>query len=169
MTEDKGSAVAPAPKQQACCFTGHRDIAPGKREHLSHLLWDTVKELAQNGITDFYCGGALGFDTMAAATVLNMKRLYPHVRLILAIPCQGQADRWRPADRILYEKIKERADEAVVLSPVYTPSCMAVRNRYMVDRASVCVAYVQREQGGSASTAAYARRRGCRVINLGAL
>ena len=39
----------------------------------------------------FYgAGGALGFDTLAAQTVLDMKKEYPQLRLILVLPCEDQ-------------------------------------------------------------------------------
>lgn len=150
----------------ACCFTGHRDIPADQRDYLGALLSLTVEELIAGGCRDFYCGGAIGFDTMAAVTVLNKKKSHPDIRLLLALPCGDQSARWRYADKVMYEKIKERADEVILLFPRYTPYCMAARNRYMVDHSGICVAYVSHRGGGSASTLAYAEKKGRRIINL---
>ena len=126
----------------------------------------TVDALYREGITHFYCGGALGFDTVAAVTVLNMKACYPALKLILAIPCPEQSARWRDADRALYESILRRADEVVTVSPSYTNTCMMKRNRYMVDRAEVLISYVKRETGGSAATKRYAIKKGLRILDV---
>lgn len=38
------------------------------------------------GVTTFLTSGTLGFDIMAAGTVLRLKRAFPHIRLILVLP-----------------------------------------------------------------------------------
>ncbi len=56
-----------------CCFTGHRWIEPSLIPLLKLRLRKTAEELALGGISGFICGGALGFDTLAAETVLKLK------------------------------------------------------------------------------------------------
>ena len=58
------------------------------------------------------------------------------------------------------------ADEVRVLAPRYYDGCMQARNRYMVDRASVCIAYLTETRGGTAGTVRYAEKQGISVINL---
>ena len=73
----------------------------------------------------FYgAGGALGFDTLAAQTVLDMKKEYPQLRLILVLPCEDQTRGWRSEDIAVYENIKRRSDKVVYVSREYTPDCM---------------------------------------------
>ena len=48
-------------------------------------------------------GGALGFDTLAAQTVLEMKKEYPQLRLILVLPCENQTRGWHSEDIAVYE------------------------------------------------------------------
>lgn len=52
------------------CFTGHRKIDSSDMYALKSLLDSTICGLVKRGVTDFYCGGALGFDTMCAHMVL---------------------------------------------------------------------------------------------------
>ncbi|MBQ4065383.1 MAG: DUF1273 family protein, partial [Clostridia bacterium] len=101
-----------------------------------------------------------------AVTVINLKKLYPDIRLIIAKPCPEQASRWAEPDRVLYQRILDRADEVVTVSPVYTRSCMLERNRYMVDRSEMLIAYVKRAEGGSAYTLRYAEKKGLDILNL---
>ena len=149
-----------------CCFTGHRKIPTVDLPTLQKRLQKTIKQLMKQDITTFYCGGALGFDTLAAQAVLKARRFHPQVKLILALPCRDQAEQWRETDRLLYESIKRRADEVVYFAEHYTRCCMFERNRYMVDHSDVCVCYCTSDQGGTAYTVKYARRRGVPVINL---
>ena len=51
------------------CFTGHRKIDSSDMYALKSLLDSTICGLVKRGVTDFYCGGALGFDTMCAHAV----------------------------------------------------------------------------------------------------
>lgn len=154
-------------RQRTCCFTGHRNIPFGKKIFLQARLEKTLEELIEQGYEYFGAGGALGFDTMAARTVLDLKERYPHVKLILVLPCPEQAKRWSTHDRAVYEDILSRADKTVYTSEHYTRFCMHVRNRHLVDGSSMCVAFLTEETGGTAYTVNYARTHGVPVINLG--
>lgn len=151
---------------KTCFFTGHRNISESERSIVQKRLQKIVKACMKQGITTFYCGGALGFDTLAAQAVLKARHFHPQVKLILALPCRDQAERWREADRLLYESIKRRADEVIYLAARYTRSCLFERNRYMVDHSDVCVCYCLSDHGGTAYTVLHARNKGVPVINL---
>ena len=165
LPETEGMTMKDTPIR-AAAFTCHRDLSQEEKLSLAEVLVQTVEALYREGITTFYCGGALGFDTVAALTVLTMKTQYPALRLVLAIPCPEQSARWSESDRARYQSILARADEKVILCEHYTRFCMMLRNRYMVDHAEVLVAYMTRESGGTASTVKYAKKKGLRLINL---
>jgi len=125
-----------------------------------------IASLIERGYRFFGVGGALGFDTMAAQTVLIMKNRYPHIRLILVLPCLSQAKKWGKYDQAVYESIKEQADKVVYVSHEYTRDCMHRRNRHLVDNSSACICYLTEMTGGTAYTVSYARKRGLEVINI---
>ena len=100
----------------SCCFTGHRQIASDDFLVLQKRLQKAIKYFIKQDVTDFYAGGALGFDTLAAQAVLKARRFHPQVRLILALPCHDQDARWKEADRRLYASILQKADQVVYLS-----------------------------------------------------
>lgn len=122
--------------------------------------------LIGRGITDFYAGGALGFDYAASVTVINSKRLYPGLTLNLALPCREHMKSWNEADKLMFERLAERADSIVYVSEDYAPGCMQKRNRYMADRSSVCVCWLSAKTGGTHYTVKYAEKMGLEVINL---
>ena len=74
---------------KTCCFTGHRIIPSGEKETIRNLLETAVEKAIQDGYRFFGAGGALDFDTMAAQTVVRFKRQYPHIRLLLVLPCSS--------------------------------------------------------------------------------
>lgn len=154
-------------RSKTCCFTGHRDITDEEKEICRRRITRAVEAFMRMGVTDFLVGGALGFDTVAAVTLINLKRTrFPQIRVITVVPFRGQADRWSPANRALYKTLLLASDKSVVLSEEYHPRCMSQRNKYMVDHSAYCLSYVKRSSGGSHSTASYAERCGLRVLNL---
>ncbi len=148
------------------CFTGHREIPTEAVAPLADMLADAVSALCERGATVFRAGGAVGFDTLAALTVLDMKARYPAIRLELILPCRNQAERWDEDSMRMYQYILERADSHHFLMERYTEGCMQARDRLLVEGSDVCVAYCARSQGGTAYTAGLALRGGLEFINL---
>ena len=151
---------------QTCCFTGHRFLPENEKEKISLALESTVLSLIHSGYRYFGAGGALGFDTLAAQTVLRLRQSYPDIRLILVLPCVSQADKWSPADAAIYQEIIGQANKIVYTSHEYTAGCMFKRNRHLVDHSSVCICYLEKATGGTAYTVDYARKNGLRIINI---
>lgn len=154
-------------KNQTVCFTGHRKIPPEQVDALTRQLKSTLIQLISDGYRYFGAGGALGYDTLAAQTVLELKTQYPDVKLILVLPCLSQTRGWSARDIEIYEDIKNKADKVVYTSQEYTKGCMHKRNRHLVDNSSVCVCYLTESTGGTAYTVDYARKNQLTVINLG--
>lgn len=152
-------------KNQTCCFTGHRDCKDDRK--LRKRLKLAVTELiTQRGVRYFCAGGALGFDTIAARCIIRLKRKYPHIRLILILPCPEQDRYWSDRDKAVYKDITDKADRVVYTSLRYTRGCMHRRNRCLVDNSAYCIAYCGKNAGGTYYTLNYAAARGLEIINL---
>ena len=100
-------------RTETCCFTGHRELPVWGRKELAAKLEETIIGLIDRGIRFYGAGGARGWDTLAAQTVLRLKRRYLHIKLILVIPCLTQTKGWPAADVAEYERIKALADKVV--------------------------------------------------------
>ena len=153
-------------RAKTCCFTGHRSLSGEEKLKAAVCLRRVIEEQIKAGIVFYGAGGARGFDTLAAQTVLDMKKEYPQLRLILVLPCEDQTRGWRSEDIAVYEDIKCRSDKVVYVSREYTQDCMHRRNRHLVDHSGTCICYLTRSTGGTAYTVNYARRKGLRIINL---
>lgn len=148
-------------------FSGHRCICEEERESIRNHLYQVISASYEAGYRRFYCGCALGFDTEAALQTIRFRDQHPDTRLLLAIPCETQSERWSMPDREIYGKILQLADETTVLSPVYYQGVMMARNRYMADRSSLCICWMNQWSGGTASTVRYALlHKQIKVINL---
>ncbi len=153
-------------KEKTCCFTGHRDIQKQDYTVLKKRTKDAIVSLINKGVVYFGAGGAIGFDTLAAETVLELKKIYPQIKLILVLPCYEQARGWKTADVEKYNNIKEQSDKIVYTSNNYYQGCMHIRNRHLVDNSGYCICYLKKSFGGTAYTVKYAKQKGLTILNL---
>ena len=153
-------------KSITCCFSGHRKIPKDNYAFIQSNLRTAVVNNIEKGYRFFETGGALGFDTMAAQTILELKEIYSQIKLILVLPCITQTKSWLKDDIDEYNRIKELADEVVYTSKEYSKGCMHKRNRYLVDHSTLCISYLTESKGGTAYTVKYAESKGVRVINI---
>ena len=157
-----------------CCFTGHRpDALPERGDEqkpamlaLQDFLERAVKRAAEDGFTEFYTGGALGFNTLAAEAVLRLQKCDSSVSLHLALPGRDQAEGWNELQLARYRAILERASSVWYAAECCSPGSMRRRNRYLVDHTSRCVAYLRRMRGGTLYTVNYALDQQIEVDNL---
>ena len=151
---------------KSCSFTGHRHI---KEEHLREiypLVMRAITYVYERGCRDFFAGGAVGFDTIAARQVILFRMTHPDVRLHLLLPCRNQDERWSKSDRDSYNFTLASADTVEYLFDVYTDDCMRVRNMALAQRGDALVAYVCRNNSGAAQTVRMAKRLEREVYNL---
>lgn len=153
-------------RSKTVCFTGHRVLPTEKIPEISKCPEDTPVALIEQGCCYFGAGGALGFDTLAAQTILRLRERYPQFRPIQVLPCLSQTQ-GRPQENInTYEEIKCCADKVTYTSEHYFRGCMQKRNRHLVDNSSVCICHLTKPTDGTAYTVSCARRCGLRIINI---
>ena len=149
-----------------CSFTGHRVIEKRVLPHLEELLCRAIEYVYGEGCRNFYSGGALGFDMLAAKTVLKMKYKFPGMKLFIVAPCRDQSEHWQYSQRNMYDYILASADEVIYTSDDYSASCMKKRNSYLADVSDVMIAYSGRSNSGSAQTVRMAQAKSIKVFNL---
>ena len=139
--------------QKSCAFTGHRELG---KDFCKPAFKKALESLIQEGVTVFYNGLALGFDTVVCETLLELKKKYPQIKIIGCIPCENQDKYFNFFQKAKYQRLLKQIDETVMVSsgPYYS-GCMQKRNRYMCDRADVLIAYLKKETGGTAYTVHY--------------
>ena len=156
---------------RSVCFTGHRTIAVDK-EKLSARLYALLECLVtEQKVTDFYTGGAVGWDALAALTVLKLRESYPEVKLHLVLPCsfEEQSAKWNEAQKAEYQHILGLADNVEQVSDRYYNGCMKARNARLVELASdYCICYwnPKHYRSGTGQTVRMAQKKGIEVINL---
>lgn len=160
----------------SCCFTGYRPqkfpfpLSNNDERYLEfeNRLTDAVFALPESGCLTFYTGMAMGFDIIAAETVLLYKKAVKTagVKLIGVVPFKKQSVSYTAPWRMRYNRVAALADEIIVLSDSYTPGCYQKRNKYMVDRSDIVVTWYNGESGGTRNTLRYAASMDKRTVNL---
>lgn len=155
-------------KLRTCFFTGHRRLPAAKIDEIKEKLSGNIEKLIiEYDVRDFISGGALGFDTVAAKAVLELKEKYPHIRLLMYLPCYGQSKKWGYRQRFQYQLLKSHADEILyVTEKEYTPDCMQLRNMRMIKDAFFCISFCIMNNTGTGLTLKNAEEVGTRIINI---
>ena len=157
--------------KKSVCFTGHRTIAEDK-EKLSARLYALLERLVtEKKVTDFYTGGAVGWDALAALTVLKLRESYPEVKLHLVLPCpfEEQSAKWNEAQKEEHKHIASLADTKEFTSEHLGKNAMKIRNARLVELASdYCICYwnPKHYRSGTGQTVRMAQKKGIEVINL---
>ena len=155
-------------KEKTCFFTGHRRIPESKEEIIRARLAENIENLIVTyDVCNFIAGGAIGFDTIAAEEVISLRGKYPHIRLILYLPCHEQEKLWTNAQKYRYRLMLSRADDYIYVNDGdYTDTCMMERNHRMIEDSSFCIAFCVLSASGSGSTLRSARCAGVTARNI---
>ncbi len=146
---DKGMIVA---------FCGHSYFL--KTAEMENTLLSILQERVGDEPCDFYLGGYGSFDSFARECCKKYQQEHPTVRLVLILPYLNrpipQKDLY---DATVYPEIEAKPKRFAIL----------YRNKWMVERASLVIAYINHTWGGAYTTYLHARRRKKAIINLGKL
>lgn len=139
---------------------GHRDI--DDLRGLEAKLTPIVKTLIETKpYVDFLIGRMGEFDEYAASVIKTVRKQLgsENTSLTLVLP-------YTVADIEYYEKYYDSVLIPESLYGTYPKSAITLKNKWMVERANLVVAYVERESGGAYTAMKYAEKIGKDVINL---
>ena len=159
----------------SCCFTGYRpekfpfDLDGSNPEYLEfeNRLFEQVLILAKEGCRTFYCGMAMGFDIIAAETVLAVKNAFSEpLKLICVLPFENQSYNFPNDWKIRFNSVLQKCDEKIILAEKYFTGCYQERNTYMVDNSDYVITWFDGQSGGTKNTIRYAKKIGRQIFNI---
>ena len=153
-------------RKRTACFTGHRKIPAYDIQNIEKQLDEIIEKLYQKGVIFYGAGGSYGFDMLAEMAVIRAKNRHNEIKLILVLPCKNQDKYWTEDNKAAFAEIKNQADKIVYLSENYSKDCMHKRNRHLVNFSGYCVAYLNKNSGGTAFTVNYARQNELEIVNI---
>ena len=144
-------------REQTATFIGHGECYGIDRQQVS----SAIKQLIEQGVRDFLCGGMGDFDWICASEVSKLKKRYTEIRLFLVIPYLSFSIRDREIfDDVIYPEGFEK---------YHFKAAIPQRNRYMVRQSATALCYINHGWGGASQTYAYAKRQGLQIKNLGSM
>ena len=158
-----------------CCFTGPRPSNFSFKYNEKHqdcleikkLLKQQIINTIQDGYEYFTSGMALGVDTWTAEIVLELKQIYPNIKLECAIPCLNQEKKWIKSSQTRYNRILKNADIIHYVSKEpYKPYLMFQRNIYMVLNSNRIIAVYSGATGGTKHTFDFALSKNKEIIQI---
>lgn len=155
---------------ETCCFTGHRKLDAQSLDAITQAIRTNVMQLLAKGVVSFRLGGAVGFDTLAASVLFEMRKDHPEINVTLYYPFPEYYANWPQADMERYFQLLPQYDASIcVCDHTRRPSyAFLKRDRRLVDGSRYVIAYCTKKTGGTAYTLRYAEKQGCEIINLAA-
>lgn len=153
-------------RDRTCCFTGHRDIEEKDIPTAMKRTEEYVRDLVKKGVVFYGCGGALGYDTLAAQLLMKLRddEGLP-IKLILVAPFENFTNRWSPEQQRIFREMLPKYNKVVYKEQYPSKGAYLSRDRHLVDGSAYCIAYCNRNTGGTAYTVDYARKNGLQIFN----
>ena len=144
-------------------FIGHSSLK------ISDKLLDLIKEAILNNIdkyeeNTFYCGGYGDFDEICRKVSCDLKKDFENIEVVFVSPYFTVQQQRKFGDLI-----KNRVYDSVVypeLENVPLKFAINYRNRWMIERADLIIAYVDKEYGGAYNALRCAEKIKKKIINL---
>ena len=137
-----------------CTFFGHRDAPPKIKPALRQVLLDLIE---RQGVQQFYVGNHGSFDATARSLLAELEQSHGISYQIVLAYLPGK-------EAPLYD-----TDHTLLPDGIETvPRRFAIeyRNKWMIDRSDLVIAYVTRSFGGAAKFRDLAKKKGKTVIDL---
>ncbi|MGN0665529.1 MAG: SLOG family protein [Huintestinicola sp.] len=154
-------------KEKTVCFTGHRpeklpdrgaESSPRTRI-IKSLLYNAILECVFDGCDTFITGMQRGVDLWAGEIIMELMPKYS-LKLIAVYPYRDHGSNFRGKDKWILGRIAESATETIIISEKYTPACLHMRNKFMVDNSSRIIAVIDKMNSGTGKTLKYAQQCG---------
>ena len=142
-------------------FCGHKDYI--EKDGDRNKILEYLRRVGNNQPIDFLLGGYGAFDRFALSVSRSYKKEYRESRLYFVTPYMTES----------YQKNQLKAAKNEYDSIIYPPIenvpprfAISFRNKYMVEKADIVIAYVKRDYGGAAATLRVAKRLKKTYFNL---
>ena len=135
-------------------FCGHSDFQGTNDVEMAFL--SILERNVGDEPVEFYLGGSGGFDAFALECCKKYREVYKNALLVYVSPYIEVKGIQQGYDAVIYPEIEKKPLRFAV---VY-------RNRYMIDKADMVVAFISRPFGGAYKTYSYAKRKKKKIFNL---
>ncbi len=143
-------------KDKTAVFIGHSDCPLSVEDIIPF-----IEQEIMNGVDTFLNGGQGAFDRTCAQAVHSLQKDYPKLKSILVIPYHN----FRIFDETLFDEIIT-PDTSNSVSYTGYKTAIPKRNRFMIEKSSAAICYVNHISGGAYNTYKLAQKKKLRIINI---
>lgn len=142
---------------KTCSFFGHRDVYDDIDEKLLEHIEYAINIL---GITTFYVGGNGDFDKKVAAIMMDVRKKYPQIQLVLAyayLPTKKDnidLSRWYD-DTVFFDGLELAMKRFAITK----------RNTLMVGASDAIICYIKKDHGGAYTAVKRGKKQGKLILN----
>jgi len=161
----------------SCTITGHspqrfkfkyNEQAPLCRS-IKTAMAEQIKTLHSQGVRLFYVGCAVGVDTWAAETVIDLKQQtdFSDIELFCAIPFPDHTDKFTDGQKKRYQEILSQCTYKEAVNRHYSPVAYKRLNYFMVDKSQYLIAVYDQDKSdrsGLVQTVNYALKNNLQMI-----
>ena len=136
-------------------FCGHADFVTTSTVEVR--MMEILEKYVGESSAELLLGGYGAFDGFAYNCGVQYKKTHPKIKLVFVTPYIDRADNiGRKYDEIIYPPLEN------------VPYRFAIshRNKWMMQKADIVIAYVEREHGGAFATLKQAKRFNKIIVNL---
>lgn len=164
---------------QTCAITGHRPARFKWKynennngcKRLKKRMRDQFVLLYEQGVRQFWVGGALGVDMWAGEILLRLKEQpeYSEIKLMVALPFEGHHAGWDERSKKRLAFLVRHSEKTVVVGEEGQAPEVSYRrrNEYMVDQADCLLAIYDNARSirsGTGMTVNYAKAKGLEIV-----
>ncbi|MBQ3565835.1 MAG: hypothetical protein IJA12_01525 [Oscillospiraceae bacterium] len=138
-----------------CTFFGNRNTPSDIQPKLEEILEEYIKN---NKADKFYVGNHGSFDSMVLTTLRKLKKIYPHIDYTVVLAYMPtEKDNIYDYSETLYPEGLETVPQRFAIDR---------RNRWMLEKSDMVIAYARNDYSCSAKYMKLARNKKKEIINI---
>lgn len=146
----------------------HNEQSPLCRK-LKATIAEQIKALYSQDVRLFYVGCAVGVDTWAAETLIELKQQseFSDIKLFCAIPFPEHSDTFTAGQKKRYQNILNQCTHKEVINRHHSPVAYKRLNYYTIDRSQYLIAVYDQdrsERNGLGQAVNYAVKKNLQII-----
>ena len=156
-------------------FSGYRPqklpqgCTTGVQAELLLLLQEEIRRSYLNGYRVYINGMMSGWDILAAEAVLSLRDDHTGLYCVSVAPFKKDYfanDNWNIEWKARALRVYRQSDLAFSLSDHYASGTYHMRDRYLVEHASLMIVFFDGKPGGTQYTCDYAAKRNLSIVNV---
>lgn len=150
---------------KSCCFIGHNSIPISLLMRIKAL--NVIEELIDQGVTDFYAAGTVGWDMICEKAFIRLREEYPQIKLHLILS-QYKKSRMKKKSKDPNKNFGAVLSSSDGVEFEFVEGCLTKRMAKIVELSDCCLCYYEKiaSSSSTALTIRLAEKKGIKIVNL---